>query len=518
MGYAGKTHIISFDKGGLVHNQNIDAIPDTAMVHPSRNIDLHKGGRGKRGGTAHVNLAALTGTPQITGLHQFVKQNGNTYRVSATADGKIFSEASEIQDTTLTLNVFSQMTVADDELYICNGADTPRKWTGAGNTVALTLIPADWATVKPKQFVVHGAGNSLRMWALGFASGYVYSSKSGDVDNFSDASAVLIKIRVEDGYGIVGGVEFGDRLICFGKRQAFVIDDTNTDPAYWGYEAAQWSGGVSHHRLIIKTPNDIILMADDGELYSIRTAQEYGDYRQASIMRPAKMQEWFRENANLSRIDQFHGLYDPVFNAVRIWFVRAGQTQVDSCLVYYLDRDPMEAFTVHDNQSYASGYSASCSALFRYSTGIWKVYTGDYSGFIWKLNESNKNDNSNGYYAGFKTPHMALGDPRTNKRFDRAVLVSQPFGGVNYNLQMQWWIDGAVQTAQSLSLSATGATLGTFVLGTDTLGGTGISDKYVYLGGLGKRIQMEFYNSNANEDFFVSTLMLDTKEMGRRPQ
>jgi len=56
MPYKGETYRIPFNVGGLNHNQNQDLISPTAMIHPSRNLSLHRDGREKRGGTAIVDI------------------------------------------------------------------------------------------------------------------------------------------------------------------------------------------------------------------------------------------------------------------------------------------------------------------------------------------------------------------------------------------------------------------------------------------------------------------------------
>ena len=68
MGFKGETYRIICDRGGTVHNANIDAVEPVSMLHPSRNVNFHEGGRANRGGTSHVNSTALSGTPEINGI------------------------------------------------------------------------------------------------------------------------------------------------------------------------------------------------------------------------------------------------------------------------------------------------------------------------------------------------------------------------------------------------------------------------------------------------------------------
>jgi len=145
-GYNGKTQSIRFDEGGFNHNRNIDLIPANAMAHPSTNINLHKGGREKRGGSSHVNSSnQLEGGVRIYGLRQFRLRSGVSSIITATATPKIQDDyATEIQGASwTTADKQVRMDQAEDELYIANGADVPQVWTGAGNTADIKPLKGE---------------------------------------------------------------------------------------------------------------------------------------------------------------------------------------------------------------------------------------------------------------------------------------------------------------------------------------------------------------------------------------
>ena len=91
-----QTYQIPCNRGGFDHNKNIDLIPPEAMVSPSRNLNLHEGGRGKRGGTAQVNDPAVSSTPEITGLFDYILRDGSQFLLMATDDGNYWSDYSGI--------------------------------------------------------------------------------------------------------------------------------------------------------------------------------------------------------------------------------------------------------------------------------------------------------------------------------------------------------------------------------------------------------------------------------------
>jgi len=490
------------------------------MVHPSRNINLNEFGRRKRGGTAHIGDAAydaaIEDTPQIMGAYQFRLRSGTAYLIVAGDDGKVYrAHDTDIQVSEMSTTNFYDFETFDNELYIVDGESTPQLWTGAGDTSALTDVPTDWADDGPQWIAKHGRGISERLWAGGITDypHRIYASVNGDGDDFSNTNVTTIDIETGDGFGIIGAVEYGDRLLCFGKRKVYVIDDSSLDTAEWGYDDAQWEGGAANFRLIVKTPNDIVAMMEDGEIYSVTSAEQYGDYKLASLTKDSFMHNWIKQYCRLSYIDHFHSVYDPALRAIKIFVVRAGQTTVDTALVYFIDRPPKDAWMIHDNQISTSGYSASCSTLVRVGTGNYQVYTGGYAGLLWRLEQANRNDNDEAYYGGFKTPNLAFDNPRVTKKYSAGRVIMQPKG--DYNLTIDTWIDGVGQTQRTVSLKGRGGTL-PFTLGRDLLGGNELIDKDFDIKNIGKRIQSEFYNSTVDQDFFISQVLYDHEILGSR--
>jgi hypothetical protein len=342
----------------------------------------------------------------------------------------------------------------------------------------------------------------------------VYASLNGEVTNFTNDTVLLFQVETNDGFGVVGGTEFGNRLILFGKTRSFIMEDGDTNTDNWGYTASQWHGGAAHHRLIVKTPNDVVCMMENGEIYSVTAAETYGDYKAASLSRPSFMHEWIKKHISLTHIAQFHAVYDPVLRAILFFVVQSGSSTIDTALVYFIDRPPEIAWTILCNDNFESGYSAYSSALVRASAGKWKIYTGSYAGRVWKLNEVNRNDNSNAFVSRYRTPIMAFNNVREQKRYDHIKIVSIAEGLCDIDLT--WWVDGKDTGSEDISFASSGDVLGSFILGTSSLGGQNILESSVKIGTLGKRLQVEAKSSTANEDFFLSQFLIDFIPLGKR--
>lgn len=509
MGYAGKTYQIPFDKGGFTYNENTDLVAPSMMVSPSRNVNLHRNGRGKRGGTAKVNSTAVSGGPRIMGMFDF-QLSASSYQVFGANDGKLYKNSTTTIKTGMSTSNFFSFAVMGQELYIADGVTTPQTWDGAAaGTSNITTPAADWASSKPIQMFAHGRGASRRMWAI--AGTKVYYSSLANGKEFSGGTSGSIQIDTQDAYGLVGGIEFGNRVIVFDRRQAYIIDDTDTSTANWGYEKAQWRGGAAHWRGLHVIDNDLLVLSEDAQVYSLQGAQQYGDYTQATLTRPAFIDTYIKDNLDVTTIDNWHMAFDRSLRAMKLFVSRSGMTTNDTALVYFVDRGPELGWAIHDNQSSVSGYSASCSTEVRTAAGTHLVYTGGYTGFIWKLEQSSKNDDSSAFYGGVKTPNLALEDSRLRKHFRQLRMIMKSQG--NYDLQVNIWVDGSVVTAGTINMAGSGAALDSFILDTSTLGGVEFIDGRLELNHVGKRIQFEFYNNGLNQDFFLSHLLLDFKPL-----
>jgi len=447
-------------------------------------------------GTASAVLATISTDDQVDLTEIPVGGSGVTARKIYRTEGggatyKLLTTLSDNTTTTFTDNV------ADGSL----GATAP-------STSDASSLPTDWSgTNYPQQCIKHGRGNSQRMWYIGCPSTpyTVYVSPNNLPEDLDDASVATFKIDTGDGFGLTGAVEMNDKLFCFGKRRAYVIDDADTNTSNWGYVQAPWEGGVAHFRLIVKTPNDVLCMTDEGDIYSVNAAQQYGDYKQASVVRPSYIHKWIQDNVRLSYINRFHGIYDPVLRAVKYFIVRTGQTKVDTALVYFLDRGAKDGWMIHDNQTdqagnytNPSGYKACSSALIRVGAGQYQVYTGDFTGTVWSLENTAKSDNALAYYSGFKTPLNGLTDNRSQKNFKRGFLVIDPQGTEKITI---------IPTIDSNTMSKRSITAQ-----------TGVKNYEFKLGNNGKRIQYEIYNATAGEDFFISQILTDLKPLGNEPE
>lgn len=512
---------IPLDRGGFSYNPNIDTIPVWAMVDASKNLNLHKGGRSPRGGTAHVTGVSMSS--RLMGAIHYKAPTTVNFKVRATADGKIYKNDTDTINTGWEANKKVRFEIMNEYLLACNGYNLPKYWDGAAASMSNITTPhTDWTgTNYPSKFIVHGRGVSRRMFALGCPT-TPYSLYLSDNDNPLVFSGTPIDIDTGDDVGLQDFVVYGDRLIIGGKKKFYLLDDVDASTANWGYQEAQWNGGTVRD-MLIKTPTDIIAMTDMGDIYSVLAAQKYGDYDYASLSNPnnVKLEEnphisdWIQAFIDLSKLDNFHSCVDRKNRCVYFFMTPNGYTTNKLALVYFYERPPSEAWMIHSNYSYSSGYDASCSVAIETSTGNYEIWTGDYDGLLWKLQQNNLNDNGNPYYHGFVSPYTNCGLDM-DKLFKEGVVITQPEG--SYYLSVNTFVDQSLLPLKQISLDGGGVPLGSFQVGVDRLGGASLNDGEWNIGSVGRRIKYELFNNSINEDFFLSRNVIRFKPMGVLPK
>lgn len=506
MSYKGENLPVSFHEGGLVSFENSDLLPLSAMVEGSRNIITEGGVRKKRGGTGVIHSR---GSDPINGVFQF-RQVDNNHVVTYDNLGVVKKSQNDSLGT-LTVEKYPVFEVFNDNLYIANGSDILQLWDGqetALSPLASTKLPTDWSgTNQPSWIIKHGRGAAENLFAGG-VSGKKRFIYVADGDDFSDDCMVQIVVNTGDGFGPVGVANFNGILWALGKNKPFYIDTSNFDRNTWFAVEAPWIGGVAHQNLLVRTPNDLICMSDDGEIYSVVAVRESNDYRKASLTRPSGLSTWIRRNLNLSKIDKFHAIYSVKTQSIVFFVIRGAGDAVNMALVYDTNKPPEQAWMLYDNLDSSCGYEAASVAEVKKNNGEYVLYSGGVDGNLWELEKQDLNDNENSYYAGFFTPYVNIPDfLRFDKVFDYLWLAGLAYGAFGTSVRV--WVDGVEVLLGSIDLDGALVSLGDFDLGIDKLGYPEMVQRSLTLGFNGRRIQFEIYDENINQPLSLSGLSLD---------
>jgi len=140
-----------------------------------------------------------------------------------------------------------------------------------------------------------------------------------------------------------------------------------------------------------------------------------------------------------------------------------------------------------------------------------RLTIGDDAGFVWNLDQDTRSKDGVGYEGKFESPQVdlsfldpSLGTKRKEGKF--LEIAVEPTGDWDLNVDILW--DGAITQTVTFNMGITGATLGTFVLGTDKLAGSISLNRKKRITGGGRRFSIAGRNSGAGEDFSVSKFYL----------
>ncbi len=503
--------VIDFEKGGLIGRRNVNNLAPY-MFTELRNIVLGAGGLRKRKGSI---LLTTRNTPPVIGIKDFILSSGAQNQVIVNQAGEIYTrqDTGTLIKTSWNVNEIPAFETFRDKLYICCSNDDVQVWTGTGTTDDIASPAVEWTgSNHPRQIVRHGRINSQRLWACGVPSvPYLIFASELNTDNFGADVVRNIPIDTEDNSGIVGMTEFGDRLVCFSNNHSFIIDDSSLNLDDWGYQESQWLGGAAHHKLIIRTPNDIVCMMENGEIYSFTTAQQYGDYKAGSLTRASYMHEWISDYVDLSEISTFHGLYHPKRKAVMIWVKRKGNATIDTALIFYVDRPVAMAWAIEDAlDGTDSGYNAASAAIVRNAVGDQRVFTGSsLTEKVYRLSEAGISDNGNAYTGKARLAIIDCGEPKKAKRFLRLRLIGETQG--NNNITIDWTVDDVAQSSKTISMLGSGGfILDVSQLDIDSFGPDfEMFDEKVDLYRVGNRLELTISNNDDLVDFFIQKAILE---------
>lgn len=138
-------------------------------------------------------------------------------------------------------------------VYMVNGQDTPRYWTGAGGVVSWT---ASVGSVPNGKYIEYAAN---RVWIAGTVSNpsRLYFSDLGDPRSWTGTN--VVDLDPNDGQTITGIARVGANLIVFKQSKTYLIYDLDTG----ANRAISTSVGCVAPRSIAEGPGGIFFLSED---------------------------------------------------------------------------------------------------------------------------------------------------------------------------------------------------------------------------------------------------------------
>jgi len=428
-----------------------------------------RGGFEKAEGTAAINSAALESGADIRGFFDFWIA-GTT---GAPAQHRIIHLSTVVKKddgdgtfadikTGLEDDKIPAYAVLNDLLIYTSDSNTdvPQSWDGTTNQ-NLAGTPPNFA------FHVEHKG---RIWAGGIAanpSRLAYSALNNPED-WTGAGSGTIDISTDDGDRVVGLASHNGELIVFKGPYIGSIhriqgsSPTGSDP----FRRTTLAEGVpcSAHNTIVKAPpNDLLFVAADASIRSLAATAKFGDYDGASPSFP--INQWLRDNINFSELKRGWAITAPSGDYTLFTFTLKGKSINTALLmVDHRFKEP--------RWSYWTSYKAGCLGVSINSSNSNQptLVMGGNDGILYNMQQVKRSISTAGSIdLRMRTPSLDYGDPFRTKTACGVGIQITPTS--DSNLVFRWARDGNSEQSVNLSQAGSSAVLGSFILGTDTLGG-----------------------------------------------
>ena len=465
----------------------------------AKNIDLTTlGARSKRRGSTKHNSTQIAGTPVITGLFEWERSNGLRQFFAATETGIIYKDNGGVWEAQLTglttgeEHLYSFANWRGDRVIACNGPDTARGSTDGSSWSVLTTTPSTCKLV-----TVH----RRRLWIVANNSGVINHSVLNDETDFTGGGSGSFAVGSPEGGVITGIASFKGVLVIFKERSIHLLrgsSPTSTDPAPFILEPLVIGTGAAASRSIIAVMGpegtDLFYASRDG-VARLSATQTFGDFRPSLV---SDIIEGTWNALNKSKLSQATAVF--YSGKSQYWIAVPGSGNTHNTQVLKYD-------TLSRGWTVADVHAHTLALRRDPASEDLQVYSGNYTGTVFKQDAGTFSDAGVGYSGEFRTAWLDFGVPEKVKNYGPTFRVFiQPTGTFDLNVSYTIMTDKGIGTSKSISLTTAGSCvpLGTFILGTSKLCATDeIAIEQGQLAGEGRFIQLRFSNSAADEQFKV---------------
>ena len=526
MAFQGSIAELPIGSDGLYGTMNVSQVPLTALLR-ALNVTFENGTVQKEGGASKYNSTAITATPSILGGHDW-NHNGSVQRmIVLTSAGDLLKDSGT---GTFPVTLASGLTVSDvlarfveggkeaaannRKLFIFTGKNQVQVLSADGATTSNLATPhADWAAANQPYFGVIHEG---RLWGGGNANDphRLYYSTTGNHEDFTGGGSGSIAVYPGEGERLVAGFAFGHSIIAFKyPKGIYLIDTSDPTVANWRVDKISGKVGSAGVACAVQVEDDVVFVDNNGQFRLLSATDQSTDVGTEALDDKAEMGPFIRGNMNRAASSKWVLEYHPSKREVHCACCGTGATTNNSRLVLDFNKPGKVRFRFSDRDTCVSMWVRNVSS-------VPTLYSGDNAGFVWEMDTATRSKDSAGYNGEFQTPHYDLShvDPKLGpmiKNGKYLELVVDPQGNHNLSVDVYW--DGQLHQTLQFNMGQTGVALGTFVLGTDRLGGSQVLNKKRKLTGRGRRISLVGRNSGAGQDFSISRFYLHFEVGGQTP-
>lgn len=383
-----------------------------------------------------------------------------------------------------------------------------------------TNIPLDWAVNPPRGAVIHK--ERLWPWAPANAPHNIYASRIGDHENFKNAVGGQFEYVQEIGTGtgieIAAAASFKGMLFVFKyPRGIWFLDDTDVDYLNWRWNLVSDAVGVANspHSVLV-LDDDVMFVDPNGHIHFLSAVTQQG-VRTSDLTAALNLQQYTRENINLTRLSQITSVWYPAKKLAMIGVPPIGSEQ--NGLRYYFDFSTATEAGQTVRISYTYRDVNRVLAIRQDEIdGIQKPIFADENGLVWKMDQPNKtktgfpNAGQARYqYSATDFSHLATELANKRKLFDAMTINFNPVG--QWNLGVDSIIDGEYHETLYFSMGGGTSVLGTFRFG-ERFGGGSIQTNRRRMTGHGYWLGIGGFVSGEGHDFSVAKHIINFRVGG----
>lgn len=485
--------------GGLNSTSSPTSLEDNESSD-LQNIDFDITGQfHKRGGYTQLNTTSFNSGAAWNGLYWFEKSDGTKYLMGSCGN-KLGVSTSLVQAATPFTNRTGAVTITAgnnnqtsfatmlDTVLMTNGVDLPYQCVGSSNATIIAGI-AGGGTAPTLTTAKYVEVFSNYSFLANVTSAGIYQGSRvhwSSIDSISVWSASDFRDLLKaDGQVITGMKKLGDRLVIFKRHSIWVAQFTGDSDLPFTFNQTRSSVGAVSGYSIQEVQNGLVFLADDGFYYF----DGNNSYKISQRVRSTL------DTFNSNRLAQACSVYDNTNNRYHCSFTMDG----DSTHTKQLTWDSLNnAFSIN------KGLNANCFARV-YNSGIEQTFFGDYSGFVYQM-DNGANDMPSGVStaidAYYYTKWFDFGD-MISKKASPQVSIYYEYAAATLTFAYSYDFESTDSYSQTFSTSAGTSLYGSAIYGTSTYAGSGGAVNSRHLTGRGKVVRFKFANSNAGEDMAI---------------
>lgn len=406
-------------------------------------------------------------------------------------------------------------------LFLFSAGNQVKHVAADGSTMAdITSPAADWASSFPTFGLLHGQ----RMWAGGNNSDphRMYFSSLTNHQDFTSGGGVAGSISIYPGEGerVVAAISFRGALVVF-KYPAGIYIISTADPttANWTVTPLTRAVGTLNQHTIVPIENDVLYMDAAGSVHALSTTNEFGDLTTSDIGEIDKIQKFMQRNINLTKVRRSVGIW--YAKRHQAWFAMPLLGDDDNTIrVIIVFEGVAQQNTPPVRRFFMSRRDTPISMWLRPDTAnIPTPVHGDDFGFVWNMDQEERNKDGVAYPITFETANTDFGfaDQQMATKMKGGQFLElnyEPRG--NWDLIVECFWDDVLTDTILFNMGSGGAAIGSFILDTDVLSASSVKSTRVKMDGSGRRLRLVAENAGLDQDVSLSSFHVGMTLMDER--